>query len=882
MLDSVSFTKDLISGTYSVKTEYGSFVVSDEIKETENGVLIRRRCQPNGEHKYGYRIVSEVVTDYSFKDSSFFCPGTWFGNDELRFSKNTKYPMHDNKAIGPIDTMTAPFVAVYQGKQYIKFTDVSFSRCETITDDFGTFKNNILIDEHINIPGVGVKKENEKVTLLHEYPANSYQFHSEEMITVQRFIPLDCDINVSFEIRNGSANDFEQCMKDTFREEFERRYFIDEVVNEKDVLRKLVDYVAKSYREIEGIPHLMACTQHFVNESGFLYRNTDLAYLLLKLHYEGYKVPININKLIKVIDSQVTLKRCAENQFFNFIRSRVEGVEAVFDAYCLLKDHGIDKPEWLNLVKAEANYYKDLDEYFSITFFLKLANRGIDAENNRKIAISKGEKLYKDKVKNYFFVGAIVDFTVVSLDKETGVLGLQHFIELYKATGDKKYLEYAKKCADYLETYQILQDFSFEPYGEKGNRSCNILSVGNNRLNLRGLSYVSSTSSACDHINYLTISYLYELGNFLNDEHYRKMALYIERNSLTLINRNDKACMLDDFMFSSKDGYVVEFYQTGATRDYGCSGKGYGQDSALAWVYFVYLFNSLRLKELTGDYFLYTSKGYKSYYNNLATKADVTLNNKPTLLLTDRNYDIFVKVQSDNVIRLKWKKAIKAELFVMTFQNQFMKYSFTVSYYQNGRLMANSKVNNFIGRAYEEKAHNADEIRISFKNTNPYSYVSQIQVFGKGTCSFNKVFRPQCSNDNCFGLDKSMRLSCENRTFKFDSKFIGLRDEKSNTFFTKCNVLHLHEKKVSFHMKAKYDGNLMIHVRDFPYYNPLNGVTKTDVFIDNKLICQLKVKPNNKIGEYVEAPIKKGGQLRLDFTNITSKYQVIEFVVNNT
>ncbi len=881
ILDSISFSKDLVGDSYSIETKYGSFLINDEIKVIKDGFLVQRLIKPTSNQKYGYRVVSEIDTDYNFNESYFFCPGAWYGNDELRFSKNTKYPLHDNKAIGPSDTMPAPVVVAYKEQKYIKLSDVSLSKCETVTEDYGTFENSILIDEHISIPGLGVKNNAGKVTMVHEFPANSLQVCTNETITVQRFVPLDKEIVVSFEIKNSEANDFEQCMKDTYREEFERRYFIDEIVDENDVLKKLINYVAKSYREIEGIPHLMACTQHFVNESGFLYRNTDLAYLLLKFHYEGYKVPIDINKLIKVIDSQVALKRCSENQFFDFIRSRVEGVEAVFDAYCLLKSQGIEKNDWLDLVKAEAAYYENLDEYFSITFFLKLANYGIEPVNNRRIAISKAKKLYKDKIEKYYFVGAIVDFTVESLDKETGVLGLQHFIELFKTTGDKKYLEYARKCADYLETYQILQDFNFEAYGERGNRAGNILSLGNNRLNLRGLSYVSSTSSAGDHINYLVVSYLYELGNFLNDEHYKKMAIYIERNSLTLINRNDKACALDDFMFSTKDGYVSEFYQTGATRDYGASGRGYGQDSALPWIYYVYLFTAMRLKETTGNYFLFESKGHKEYYNNLATQAYVTLNDEQNAFLTDRNYDIFVKVKNNDLITLKWKKVINAELFVMTFQNQFMEYCFTLSYYKKGCLIGESIVNNYIGRAYEEKAYAADEIKIKFKTKNPYSYVSQIQVFGKGICSCKKVKRPQCSNDSCFNLDRSMKLTCEKRKLKFNSKFIGLQDEISNTFFTKCNVLHLHKKKVSFHMKAKYDGNLIIHIRDYPYYNPNDGVTNIDVFLDNEFLCRLKVQPSNKIGEYFETPIKKGGNLRLDFTNINTEYQVIEFVVNN-
>ena len=879
-LDSVSFCRDLISDSYSVGTKHGSFTIDDEIKEMKDGYLIHRSIKPTGNEEYGYRVVSEIETDYSFKKSSYFCPGRWYGNDELRFSKHTKYPLHDNIATGPIDTMTAPFVAVYNKQRYLKLSDVSFSKCDTVTEDYSTHKNNILIDAHIDIPGIGVKKHKGKVSLLHEYPANSYNYSSDEPITVQRFVPLDKEISVSFEITSRETSDFEQCMKDTFREEFERRYSIDETVDENDVLKTLVNYVSGSYREIDGIPHLMACTQHFVNESGFLYRNTDLAYLLLKFHYEGYEIPIDIDKLIKVIDSQVALKRCAENQFFDFIRSRVEGVEAVFDAYCLLKEHGIEKNDWLDLVKAEADYYKTLDEYFSITFFLKLADYGINPEDNTKTAIAKAEKLCKEKIDKYYFVGAIVD-TDLCLDKETGVLGLQHFIELFKATGDRKYLEYAGKCADYLETYQILQDFTFEAYGERGNRDCNIISLGNNRINLRGLSYVSAKSSAGDHINYLAISYLNELGNFLNDNHYKKMALYIERNSLPLINRNDKACALDDFMFSTKDGYVPEFYQTGASGGY-CSGRGYGQDSALGWVYYVYLFNSLRLKETTGSYFLYASKGQKAYYNNLATQAQVTLNDEPNPFLTDRNYDIFVKVNYNDVVSMKWKESIPAELFVMTFQNQFMEYSFTVSYLQNGRLMRESTVNNYVGRAYEEAACDADEILITFKSPNPNSYLSQIQVFGIGTYRFEEAQRPQCSNDVFFGQDKSMELTCENRTFQFDSKDIGWRDEISDTFFTKCNVLHLHEKKVSFHMQAEYDGNLMIHVRDYPYYNPNDGETGVDVFIDDHLIDQTKVNPSDKIGAYFEAPIKKGECLRLDFYNINSMYQVIEFVVNNT
>ena len=82
-------------------------------------------------------------------------------------------------------------------------------------------------------------------------------------------------------------------------------------------------------------------------------------------------------------------------------------------------------------------------------------------------------------------------------------------------------------------------------------------------------------------------------------------------------------------------------------------------------------------------------------------------------------------------------------------------------------------------------------------------------------------------------------------------------------------------------MKAKYDGALMIHVRDYPYYNPNSGVTGTDVFINGSLIHQMKVETGDKIGAYYEATIKKGSRLRLDFYNITSKYQAIEFVVNH-
>ena len=128
----------------------------------------------------------------------------------------------------------------------------------------------------------------------------------------------------------------------------------------------------------------MTNVDHFASESGFLYRNADIAYLMLRYGYE-----VNDKTIIKnakeVLNTQVDLGFLGKNQVFPFERSRAEGCIALLHAYKFLKQKGENNNCWYEYIKSEVERFEIINEYYSIPLLCEM--------DKLDIAIKKAEKI---------------------------------------------------------------------------------------------------------------------------------------------------------------------------------------------------------------------------------------------------------------------------------------------------------------------------------------------------------------------------------------------------------------------------------------------------------------------------------------------------------
>ena len=577
-----------------LKTEAGTFLFRDRVAEGEEGLFVQVNCTAVklGAGTVGIGLHCGAAVGAPYEELSFFAPSAWYGKNELFEGKSNKYPLVGECAGGGVDGLGAPVCAAFNEGAKTAW------EIEAVDPEYGAAlpsSEDLSVDECNTLPGIGVRKK-EEIGLFYELPATSYTIAGSER-TVRWYRPAreGAKLCGTYRVRSFPCTAYRSFMRSVWRRAYDKYAAVNENIDTSVARKVLLRFTADSFGVVGGVPQYMTNADHFVNESGFLYRNADMALSMLAYGEEIGDAQI-VQNAKDVLDCQVERGFAGQNQVFAFERSRAEGVYAVWQAYAYLKARGQENPSWYEFVQREADRFEKTDEYYSVPLLCETGR--IEA------ARGKAERIW-EKFSRMRFYGGIVDFLADPvLDRESGYIGMLDFLSMYDATGEEKWIDRAAFCGDYLETYQNLRQGGYFAYGTCGNEHYNMASVGNEDLKLNGLSFISANCNGTDVFNVYAAPLYYRLSLLCGDGHYYRYAQLLERNALEYIDLANKAGALCDVRLGAGIGFMNEYYQLAVSTDPVGPLTGTAHDAGIAWVQYGLLSSQDGILKMTGRPFL--------------------------------------------------------------------------------------------------------------------------------------------------------------------------------------------------------------------------------------------------------------------------------------
>lgn len=617
----------LIDGGY----EASSFVIADDgskyqakdtFKISNTGVEVVRTFTVTEEGSaLGFTTYFPLrdKNEGSVEDREWFAPGNYYGNDDYNFSGVGIKTGFCEEAIIAADNMSAPVVANYNDKETFSIIDRTKGYRETVVADYDAKTSWVLIDESINLPGIGLKNVYEGaqtyVEMYHTYPSETYNYINTRPFTHNyRMLPVKEGLSreIAFEVTIDGYSDFQSAVDGTWRDAYEDYSVIDYRYTPRAVYEALAKNLYASYGYLNSVPQYMVNTDHPLAESGFLYRNVDLAYLMTCAGYRLNK-PEYIEQATELIDFHIK-KDLIANSINDVERAEAEGILAVLDAYKVHLKNGVDKIDWLAFVikatkqKAELNHPMDIPLYLAVAEYIK-----DDSYIEKSAQILKE---YEERHSDFYYEGAIVNPSMEAIpNRESGMIYLNIYLKMYELTGENHYLEKAKQCETYIESNMIIQSIAWEAVDSTGYETMpdgrfREIGLGNSQVKTYGLSWISGQTASVDNMTAYSVPDLLKLYNFTKNERYKEFADYLVVNSSLYVNMGDKNWLMDDFRHSSGVGFQNEYFGLAPTTDVVAGSRGSMHASNLGWNMFVVFYSLECYAEYDENFFAQALKAY--------------------------------------------------------------------------------------------------------------------------------------------------------------------------------------------------------------------------------------------------------------------------------
>lgn len=590
-----------------LETEDGSrFVAEDTYRVSESGVEVVRNFTVEEKG-----CAEGFMTYYPIRDEQagevlereWFAPGAYYGNDEYNFWGTGIKIGFTEDAVANVDNLSAPVVANYRSGSAFSIVDRTRGYRETVVGDTVASQNSILVDKAFNIPGIGLKDVYEAdgtyVEMYHCYPSHTHNYINIYPFTNNyRMLPIEKDLSreTAFEIKIEDYETFDDSVDGIWRDVYDEYSVIERRYAPLDVYKALTDNIYRSYGILNNVPQYMTNTDHPYTESGFLYRNTDLASLMISAGYRLDKLEY-IDQADTLIDYHIAKDLIVDNIVNKSERAEAEGVMAVLEAYKTHLENGVNKKDWLAYVIRKTEQKREVRDSMSIPLFLRVAEYIKDYSYVELSAEILED--YEETHADFYYTGAIVNNSGDPIpNREAGMIYMDIYLDMYKLTGDKDYLEKAKHCELYFESNMILQNIMMQADGATGyetlsdGRFRELGTVGNTQLKPYGLSWVSGQTASADNASAYAVPDILALYEYTGEERYLDFADYVMTNSLLYVNMGDKTWLMDDIRHSSGFGFQNEYFGIAASTDVVSAGRGTMHMSNLGWNMFVVL-NSL-------------------------------------------------------------------------------------------------------------------------------------------------------------------------------------------------------------------------------------------------------------------------------------------------
>lgn len=603
--DQVVATADIAapSGT-SVRIEDRYSIAADTLEVDRSFAVTSLAAQDAGS---GFAVTFPLRNSapIAANDYKWFAPGTWYGNGAETFLDRNKMAFDGTETAIPVDALGAPLIANYRTDSGIDVAliDRTDGRRETIVQDKEPQNSKVLVDAAIDLPGLGIRQVTAAGThteLFQSYPGYNKNFRNRYAgkPSIMRYLPLSEGFagDTGFAVRVRAHDTFNDAVTGIWREAFDEMAYVNRRVDTKIHFDTLVDYVDASYGMDNGKRAYFTNYALHKPESGFLWRNTDAAWVMLAQGWargdEGMR-----DRARNVINDQVTIGGLNSSN----VRTIAEGHTNLMRAYLEDKKHGVDNPSWLAKVKAYADSLPAVPKHYPIEMLVLLAQE-TGNDTYRAKAEAAADASWEGGQKNLRFFGALEDYAggPAEYDRESGYTALEEYMALWRSETDEskkaKWLQYAQTAAEYSETWNFVQDIAMVPKGADKS----LLLYGNEHVPSYGLSSIHAGAAGGDAWQALNTVDFFELYEATGDEHFRDFAVFAEKNSMLYTNMGDKAGLMADSRANSGLGFANEYIGTAANDYWNNNQRGDGNDSNIGWLTFGLLAMTQRTLDYTG------------------------------------------------------------------------------------------------------------------------------------------------------------------------------------------------------------------------------------------------------------------------------------------
>ncbi len=599
----------LIRCACAIETPAGSRIeIQDVYQPDKQSVCLQRSMQVTcvGEGDTGFYVDMSVLLPGAPTpmDCAWFAPGYWYGRGEPFFRLDD-----NNEAGDALDHFSAPVLVCYDERRHraVSLMEASPGRCKTIVQDHSQAIPGMLISDQFYLPAMGVRKtEAGKTSLYHAYPGYT---HVEGEGTLYRLLPMRQGVSrtVRMEIGVSRYEDFHQALRTTWRRAWQQLYALQYFASPDEVRQALLKYVDQSYTCSGDVHKYMKDAQYNEASSGFLFRNIDLAHLMLKAYAEQPCATWKAHA-IAVIDSQICECRLYGQGKDWDLRASVEALNSLMKCFECAKQLCLDAQRWADFAIDQAQELLPRKDYYSIPLMLRLYRHTGD-ERYLKAANEKGTYNWETYFCKMHFMYGITDCRPQTIDRESAILALEGYLDLFETTGQHLWLERAGFCADFLETMQVIADIDMEPYGATGKECAHrlghyvVMAGHGNHLSCAGLSHIGAGGACGDIYSVYSAPDFYRLYQHTGDTHCLDFARMLQYHTLQFVNMNNKTGGMNDPRHGVHLGFVNEFFAIGTSTGY-VTGRGWAHGDNIGWCPYVILSAMQRMKCLTGAYAL--------------------------------------------------------------------------------------------------------------------------------------------------------------------------------------------------------------------------------------------------------------------------------------
>lgn len=781
----------------------------------------------------------------SIYDYDWFVPASYYVTGAHDFSESSTRMYFDGNSIAiPADDVSVLQVNSFKNNHCFSMLDTTKGYRENIIEDRFTDSGYLYIDENINIPGIVINNEEENISYAHVYPA--YTNRTKDLY-IYRLLPVKENLSkeISYSISLNNYNDYQTMQANAWRDAYRQFGYVDKRYSLNEVFQTLLDYVKNSYSDKNAwgnIPQYMTKADHYFPDSGFLYRNIDLALMMLKY---GRKINDQsiIDNAFKVINYQIDNDKI-DSQMSAYTRDNSVFKRVLYDglgsAVELLayeknvKDGNKELVEKLySYIVKKAKLYENDDSLMALNFYSLLFKYQNILHLNYKSKVLNLLDMAIEKTKDYGgYYGAIETNNTRLSCMEDYMIILRGLVNGYELTNNKKYLNEAIRIANYLETYHVIQPLNLNLIGATGNEGYHLGFIGNERFLGYGYDFNNTNHGILDiATTSSTIEYL-KLYKYTNDSHYYdffELKLY---NSLLYINMGDKIGYMDDVNHSSGKGYMNEFAGNSTIISGFADGgiKGAVHDSIIGWNVYEILSSLFYLESINYDKLNDNELIHDLSKNKL---IETSTNDYTSYYMIDDNDKTYYQASNDSELVIDLNEYCYIKNIDLLVEDK-----------ENVKISVSSDKENYL--AYEESINSIRYVKLSIKK---HTKIFEININGRPM-----LYKTLSYNSTIINEEKSMNKCID--PSNYDTMWTIKND--SETLILDLNNEHdIYQIALKFKDLQNY--NYLVEYssdnENYKTYSEEKSNIIKFVYVDEKYVkaryIRLTIKNNNKSNIYL-------------------------------